>query len=56
MDIANANVELYQRPHDFHEEMNESLKMLTACVCHTVASLVAPNAAHTTESGGGHVL
>jgi len=52
MDIANANVELYGRLHDFHEQINESLTMLTASVCHTVASLEAPNAAHTTESGG----
>jgi hypothetical protein len=47
MDIANANVEPYRKQHDFHEQINESLKMLTASVCHTIASLKAPNATHT---------
>jgi hypothetical protein len=49
MDSSNANVEPYRRYHDFHERLNESLKVLTASACHTVAFLEEP---HTTQTLG----
>ncbi len=44
MDISGANVEPYRRYHDFHEQLNVSLKVLTAAAHHTIECLEVPTA------------
>lgn len=42
MDVSVANLEPYRRYHDFHDELNSTLKVLSAAAQYTVATVSVP--------------